>query len=101
LILLQPPSLTVGKRGIEKSAFQLPEFIADTGIAKIRASVMEQESMKKSKQKARDKVQPRMGKIYIDYQVLHDAFFKYQVKPKMIGHGDLYYEGREFEVRAI
>jgi hypothetical protein len=62
---------------------------------------MEQESMKKSKQKARDKVQPRMGKIDIDYQVLHDAFFKYQVKPKMIGHGDLYYEGREFEVRAI
>jgi splicing factor 3B subunit 2 len=88
-----------GKRGIEKPAFQLPEFIADTGIAKIRASVIEQESMKKSKQKAKDKVQPRMGKIDIDYQVLHDAFFKYQKKPKLIGHGDLYYEGREFEVR--
>ena len=89
-----------GKRGIEKPAFQLPEFIADTGIAKIRASVIEQESMKKSKQKAKDKVQPRMGKIDIDYQVLHDAFFKYQKKPKLIGHGDLYYEGREFEVRS-
>lgn len=88
-----------GKRGVEKPAFQLPEFIADTGIAKIRASVIEQESMKKSKQKAKDKVQPRMGKIDIDYQVLHDAFFKYQKKPKLIGHGDLYYEGREFEVR--
>lgn len=87
-----------GKRGIEKAAFQLPEFIADTGIAKIRASVIEQESMKKSKQKAKDKVQPRMGKIDIDYQVLHDAFFKYQKKPKLVGHGDLYYEGREFEV---
>ena len=90
-----------GKRGQEKAAFQLPEFIADTGIAKIRASVIEQESMKKSKQKAKDKVQPRMGKIDIDYQVLHDAFFKYQKKPKLVGHGDLYYEGREFEVRAI
>jgi splicing factor 3B subunit 2 len=90
-----------GKRGIEKPAFQLPEFIADTGIAKIRASVIEQESMKKSKQKAKDKVQPRMGKIDIDYQVLHDAFFKYQKKPKLIGHGDLYYEGREFEVRLF
>ena len=86
------------KRGIEKPPFQLPEFIADTGISKIRASVMEQEALKKSKQKARDRLQPRMGKIDIDYQVLHDAFFKYQTKPKLGGHGDLYYEGKEFEV---
>ena len=86
------------KRGIEKPPFQLPEFIADTGISKIRASVMEQEALKKSKQKARDRMQPRMGKIDIDYQVLHDAFFKYQTKPKLVGHGDLYYEGKEFEV---
>lgn len=87
-----------GKRGIEKPPFQLPEFIADTGIAKIRESVLEQEALKKSKQKARDRLQPKMGKIDIDYQVLHDAFFKYQKKPKMTGHGDLYYEGKEFEV---
>ena len=39
-----------------------------------------------------------MGKIDIDFQVLHDAFFKHQTKPKMTGHGDLYYEGKEFEV---
>lgn len=87
-----------GKRGIEKPPFQLPEFIADTGIAKIRESVLEQEALKKSKQKARDRLQPKMGKIDIDYQVLHDAFFKYQKKPKMTGHGDLYYEGKENEV---
>jgi splicing factor 3B subunit 2 len=87
-----------GKRGIEKAPFQLPEFIADTGIAKIRESVLEQEALKKSKQKARDRMQPKMGKIDIDYQVLHDAFFKYQTKPKMTGHGDLYYEGKEYEV---
>jgi splicing factor 3B subunit 2 len=87
-----------GKRGIEKPPFQLPEFIADTGISKIRQSVMEQEALKKSKQRARDRVQPKMGKIDIDYQVLHDAFFKYQKKPKLSGHGDLYYEGKENEV---
>lgn len=87
-----------GKRGVEKPPFQLPEFIADTGIAKIRESVLEQEALKKSKQKARDRLQPKMGKIDIDYQVLHDAFFKYQKKPKMTGHGDLYYEGKENEV---
>jgi splicing factor 3B subunit 2 len=87
-----------GKRGIEKVPFQLPEFIAETGIAKIRESVIEQENLRKSKQKARERMQPKMGKIDIDYQVLHDAFFKYQTKPKMTIHGDLYYEGKEFEV---
>lgn len=37
----------------------------------------------------------------LDYssQVLHDAFFKYQTKPKLTHHGDLYYEGKEFEVQ--
>jgi splicing factor 3B subunit 2 len=87
-----------GKRGMEKIPFQLPEYIADTGIAKIRESVLEQDANKKSKQKARDKMTPKMGRIDIDFQVLHDAFFKYQTKPKMTGHGDLYYEGKEFEV---
>lgn len=33
-----------------------------------------------------------MGKIDIDYQKLHDAFFRWQTKPKMTIHGDLYYE---------
>ena len=87
-----------GKRGIERPPFQLPEFIAETGIAKIRESVLEAESLKKSSQKAREKMQPKMGRIDIDYQVLHDAFFKYQTKPKMTTHGDLYYEGKEFEL---
>ncbi|GLT63761.1 hypothetical protein SLA2020_363000 [Shorea laevis] len=31
--------------------------------------------------------------------VLHDAFFKYQTKPKLTHHGDLYHEGKEFEVK--
>lgn len=47
----------------------------------------------------REKVRPKMGKIDIDYQKLHDAFFRYQTKPKMTFHGDLYYEGKEFETR--
>lgn len=88
-----------GKVGMEKPPFQLPEFIAETGIAKIRDAVMEQEAAKKSKAKARERIRPKMGKIDIDYQVLHDAFFKYQTKPKLTGHGDLYYEGKEYEVR--
>ena len=87
-----------GKRGVEKAPWQLPEFIAATGIEKIRASVMEKENAKKLKGKMKEKMQPKMGKIDIDYQVLHDAFFKFQTKPRMTRHGDVYYEGKEFEV---
>lgn len=47
----------------------------------------------------REKVRPKMGKIDIDYQKLHDAFFRYQTKPRMTGHGDLYYETKELETR--
>lgn len=36
--------------------------------------------------------------VSCDPQVLHDAFFKYQTKPKLTHHGDLYHEGKEFEV---
>lgn len=32
-------------------------------------------------------------------QVLHDAFFKYQTKPKLSGMGELYYEGKEYEAK--
>ena len=79
---------------------QLPEFIADTGIAKIRDSLLEAEERARSKSRARARVQPKMGKIDIDYQVLHDAFFKFQTKPKFTSHGELYYEGKEFETNA-
>lgn len=88
-----------GKRGIEKQPFQLPDFIAATGIEKIRQAYIEKEDNKKLKQKQRERMQPKMGKMDIDYQVLHDAFFKYQTKPKLTSHGDLYHEGKEFEVK--
>ncbi|CAM9537240.1 unnamed protein product [Pylaiella littoralis] len=88
-----------GKRGIEKTPFELPEFIAMTGIDKIRAAIEEADSLKKAKQKQRERVAPKMGKIDIDYQVLHDAFFKHQTKPPLTNPGDLYYEGKEFEAK--
>jgi len=86
-----------GKRGIEKLPFQLPDFSAATGISKIRAAIQEKEN-KNLKAKAREKMTPKLGKMDIDYEVLHDAFFKYQTKPKLTIHGDLYYEGKEFEI---
>eukprot|EP00794_Sanderia_malayensis_P020419 gene20419-22432_t len=88
-----------GKRGFVKPPFELPEFIKNTGIMEMRAAMQEKEDAKTMKSKQRAKVRPKLGKIDIDYQKLHDAFFKYQTKPKMTIHGDLYYEGKEFETK--
>ena len=78
-------------------SFRLPEFIENTGISRMRDQC--HDSHKSLKQKMRERMQPRMGKIDIDYQVLHDAFFKFQTKPKLTVHGDTYFEGKEYEIR--
>ncbi|OQS02106.1 hypothetical protein THRCLA_21504, partial [Thraustotheca clavata] len=87
-----------GKRGIEKVPFILPDFIANTGISEVRGALLD-DAMKKGSIKMRERMQPKLGRIDIDYQVLHDAFFRYQTKPKLTTLGDLYYEGKEFEVQ--
>ena len=52
-----------------------------------------QNTDEKMKNKGRQRMRPKMGKMDIDYNVLHNAFFKYQSKPKLSQMGDLYYEG--------
>ncbi|KAJ3173548.1 Splicing factor 3B subunit 2 [Geranomyces variabilis] len=88
-----------GKRGIEKAPFELPDFIKATGIMEMRSAVKEKEDASKLKSKTRERHQPKMGKLDIDYQKLHDAFFRWQTKPKFSLHGDVYYEGKEFETK--
>lgn len=83
------------KRGFAKQPFELPQFIKDTGIMDMRETGNEDEST--LKQRARERVQPKMGKMDIDYQKLHDAFFKFQTKPRLYPYGDQYFEGKEFE----
>ena len=85
------------KRGIQKPPFVLPKFIAETGIAEMRDAVLEREANQTMRQKQRDRVQGRMGKLDIDYEKLFDAFFRRQTKPKLTNFGDVYYEGKEFE----
>lgn len=87
---LQKKDYLSGKKGFEVPPFKLPKFIQDTGIAEMRN--YDPESLKKEQ---RDRVQPKMGKLDIDYQKLHDAFFKYQTKPRYLKFGELYWEGRE------
>jgi splicing factor 3B subunit 2 len=86
-----------GKRGLEKPVFQLPAFIEATGIGEMRQAYLEKADSKNMKSKGRERMAPKMGKLDIDYQILHDAFFRHQTKPNLTGHGDLYYEGKEYE----
>ncbi|KAL9935463.1 hypothetical protein V8E36_005811 [Tilletia maclaganii] len=88
------------KRGVEKAAYQLPSYIADTGIATVRESLKEKESEQTLKAKTRERVQPKMGKVDIDYQKLHDAFFRFQTPPANLSrYGETYYEGKEYETK--
>lgn len=66
-----------------------PAYIADTGIATQRDAIKEKEDTQTLKQKTRERVQPKMGKIDIDYQKLHDAFFRFQTKPKLTSFGEV------------
>ena len=58
----------------------------------MREALQQKEQEQSMKTKMRQRVRPKLGKIDIDYQKLHDAFFRYQTKPKMSRHGDIYYE---------
>ncbi|CAJ0591385.1 unnamed protein product [Cylicocyclus nassatus] len=86
-----------GKRGFERPPFELPDFIKRTGIQDMREALWEKEESQNLKSKMRERARPKLGKIDIDYQKLHDAFFKWQTKPPMTSMGELYYEGKEVE----
>jgi splicing factor 3B subunit 2 len=91
-----------GKRGIEKPPFLLPSFIRDTGVTEQRDATASRDADKSLQTKTREKLQPRMGKLNLDYEKMHDAFFKYQTKPpRMTKFGDLYYEGKEYETKVF
>jgi splicing factor 3B subunit 2 len=85
------------KRGIEKAQFSLPKFIADTGIGEMRDAALEKDAEKSLKQKQRERVQPKMGRLDVDYNKLYEAFFKFQTKPELTRFGEVYYEGKEYE----
>ncbi|ESZ90392.1 splicing factor 3b [Sclerotinia borealis F-4128] len=85
------------KRGVEKPPFALPKFIQETGIAEMRDAVLEKQDGASLKQKQRERVQPKMGKLDIDYQKLYEAFFRFQTKPELTRYGEVYYEGKEYE----
>ncbi|KAK2953754.1 putative Splicing factor 3B subunit 2 [Blattamonas nauphoetae] len=88
------------KMGIEKSLYRLPDYIERTEIGQMREAQEELESSKSRKQKQREKRRPKLGRVSVDYEQMHDAFFRYQTKPPLSIHGDIYYEGKEYEINA-
>ncbi|KAL1967232.1 hypothetical protein VTN77DRAFT_3278 [Rasamsonia byssochlamydoides] len=85
------------KRGVEKPPFALPKFIQETGISEMRDAALEKQEQATLKQKQRERVQPKMGRLDIDYQKLYEAFFRFQTKPELTRYGEVYYEGKEYE----
>lgn len=85
------------KRGVEKPPFTLPKFIQETGISEMRDAALEKQEQATLKQKQRERVQPKMGRLDIDYQKLYEAFFRFQTKPELTRYGEVYYEGKEYE----
>merc|ERR1711991_868466 len=84
-----------GKRGVEKAIFQLPKAIQEIGVSELRNPGR----LATLKQKQRQRMNPKLGRLDVDYQKLHAAFFRNMVKPRMTSHGDIYYLGKENEVR--
>ncbi|KAJ5518434.1 hypothetical protein N7453_000856 [Penicillium expansum] len=68
-----------------------------TGISEMRDAALEKQEQSSLKQKQRERVQPKMGKLDIDYQKLYEAFFRFQTKPELTRYGEIYYEGKEYE----
>ncbi|GFE55493.1 splicing factor 3B subunit 2 [Babesia ovis] len=87
------------RRSYDKPVYKLPSYIEDTKIAEIRSALIQKEANKTLRQKQREKVRPKSHRMDINYQILHDAFFKYATKPPMTRYGDVYYEGKEMELR--
>jgi splicing factor 3B subunit 2 len=89
------------KRGIEQSQYRLPDYVEATGITKMRDALQEIEQKKSRKQKQRDRARPKLGRVSMDFRMLHDAFFVHQTKPDFLSiHGDIYYEGKEDDIRS-
>jgi splicing factor 3B subunit 2 len=87
-----------GKKGIEKPPFQLPAFIAATGIGEMRQAYEDNAEQESLRSQGKARTRPKMNRMDIDYRVLYDAFFKHQEKPPLTNPGELYYEGKEYEL---
>ena len=88
------------RKGVQKPPYELPSYIAETGIAGLRDAMVSADANKTLKTRTRERVQPKLGRMDIDYQKLHDAFFRFQTRPPLSHFGDIYYEGKELRTHT-
>ncbi|WFD37055.1 hypothetical protein MCUN1_003947 [Malassezia cuniculi] len=88
------------RKGVQKLPYELPSYIAETGIAGLRDAMVSADANKTLKTRTRERVQPKLGRMDIDYQKLHDAFFRFQTRPPLSQFGDIYFEGKELQTRS-
>lgn len=77
--------------------YELPQNIKDTGIMEMRDVFAEDASLR---QKTRERVQPKLGKMDVDYRKFHAAIYHFQRKPPLSGYGEIYTETRDDLVNA-
>jgi splicing factor 3B subunit 2 len=85
------------QRGKVRKPYKLPDYIEATGISRIR--LIEIPVHISLQQKTRRRMRPKLGRTDIDYQILYNAFFKYQTKKRLTKLGEVYYEGKETDKR--
>lgn len=85
------------QRGKTRKPYNLPNYIEATGISRMR--LIEIPVHITLQQKTRRRMRPKLNRTDIDYQILYDAFFKYQTKKRLTKLGEVYYEGKEFDKR--
>ncbi|CCF56649.1 hypothetical protein KAFR_0B03520 [Kazachstania africana CBS 2517] len=90
-----------GRSLLGKQPFQLPDIIRQTDIEQMRNTLPGEgentETEKSLKEMSRAQVQPKLKTLDLDYQKLHDVFFKLgrSWRPDiLLPLGDLYYENR-------
>lgn len=88
------------KKGDETSSYRLPTYLEKTGVHQVRQAILDAETSKSLSSKKRQRVKPQTGLFDSDPRVLHDAFFVQQTKPLMTKFGDIYFEGKEYEILA-
>ena len=75
------------QRGKVRKPYKLPDYIEATGISRIR--LIELPVHITLQQKTRRRMRPKLGRTDIDYQILYDAFFKYQTKKRLTKLGEV------------
>ncbi|GIQ84317.1 hypothetical protein KIPB_007680 [Kipferlia bialata] len=83
------------QRGLDKVLFELPDYVAATGIQRIRSATLTSDDAASLRATMRQRLRPKMGRLTVDYQLLEDAFFKYAKKPTLSDPYELYFEGKE------